>query len=130
MATKSDKVKKKTPAVEEPAPKKSAGKASSKSKKDEEDEEEEEEDIAPVKKGKAGAKKAKEEEEEEEEVAEDEWEKGEASDDWDPDFDEFDLPKSTPKKSAGKKSAKDTFNVLTFTENFLFGVAFCCFLIE
>ncbi len=46
-------------------------------------------------------------------------------------------PSSTPTISRplgritkGKKSDKDTFNVLTFTENFLFGVAFCCFLIE
>jgi hypothetical protein len=38
---------------------------------------------------------------------EDEWEKGEASDDWDPDFDEFDIPKSSPKKATGKKTAKD-----------------------
>ena len=60
MATKSDKVKKATPNVEEPASKKSAVKASSKSKKDEdEDDEEEEEETAPLKKGKAGSKKAR-----------------------------------------------------------------------
>ena len=37
----------------------------------------------------------------------DECEKGETSDDWDPDFDEFDIPKSTSKKATGKKTAKD-----------------------
>ena len=38
---------------------------------------------------------------------EDEWEKGEEGDDWDPDFDEFDVPKSAAKKSVGKKGGKD-----------------------
>ena len=37
---------------------------------------------------------------------EDEWEKADEDDNWDPDFDEFDVPKSEAKKSAGKKAAK------------------------
>ena len=46
-------------------------------------------------------KKSKEDEDEEE-VADD-WEKQEEEDNWDPDFEEFDLPKSKGKKSGTKK---------------------------
>ena len=38
---------------------------------------------------------------------EDEWEKGDEDDNWDPDFEEFDLPKSKGKKTPAKKSVKD-----------------------
>ena len=40
------------------------------------------------------------------EVADD-WEKPEEDDNWDPDFDEFDVPKSKGKKITGKKAAKE-----------------------
>ena len=37
----------------------------------------------------------------------DEWEKSEDDDSWDPDFEEFDLPKSGAKKTPGKKSSDE-----------------------
>jgi hypothetical protein len=37
----------------------------------------------------------------------DNWEQVEEDENWDPDFDEFDIPKSKTKKSGGKKSADD-----------------------
>jgi DNA-directed RNA polymerase subunit delta len=39
----------------------------------------------------------------------DEWEKPEEEEEWDPDFEEFDLPKSTVKKTGGKKGEEDDF---------------------
>ena len=42
----------------------------------------------------------------EEEV--DEWEKVEEEEEWDPDFDEFDIPKSKTKKSTGGNTSKKT----------------------
>ena len=41
---------------------------------------------------------------------EDEWEKSE-DDDYDPDFEEFDVPKSGAKKSSSKKSKDDDFEI-------------------
>jgi len=50
------------------------------------------------------AKKSKSADEEEDEPEqEDEWEKTDEEDSWDPDFDEFDVPKSRTAKSGGKK---------------------------
>ena len=40
----------------------------------------------------------------------DDWEKPEEEDNWDPDFDEFDIPKSKAKKS-GKKDDDDDFAI-------------------
>jgi|688.fasta_scaffold44030_3 DNA-directed RNA polymerase subunit delta len=64
----------------------------------------------------SAARKKKEEEEDDvvddspaadKETADDDWEEGEEGaeeeDEWDPDFDEFDIPKSTKKGSAGKE---------------------------
>ncbi|MEY4892239.1 MAG: hypothetical protein RIQ34_851 [Bacteroidota bacterium] len=54
------------------------------------------------------AKKSKSADEEEDEPEkEDEWEKTDEEDSWDPDFDEFDVPKSRTAKSAGKKEEED-----------------------
>ena len=36
-----------------------------------------------------------------------EWDKVEEEENWDPDFEEFDIPKSKAKKSGGKKGADD-----------------------
>jgi len=36
----------------------------------------------------------------------DEWEKVEEEEEWDPDFDEFDIPKSKTKKSTGGNTSK------------------------
>ena len=44
----------------------------------------------------------------------DDWEKPEEDDDWDPDFDEFDIPKSKGKKAPGagkKKEEEDDFKL-------------------
>jgi hypothetical protein len=57
------------------------------------------------------AKKAEDEDaadEEEVDEVEDDWEKGEDEEDsWDPDFEEFDLPKSKKSSGAGKKGADE-----------------------
>jgi nucleolin len=53
-------------------------------------------------------KKSRDDEDEEGEDEEvDDWEKPEEEDNWDPDFDEFDIPKSRAKKSGGKKDDDD-----------------------
>ncbi len=58
----------------------------------------------PVAKGKSAAKSKKEDDDDDdaEEVADD-WEKPAEDDDWDPDFDEFDVPKSTAQKAGEEK---------------------------
>ena len=73
----------------------------------------EEEDVKPVKKGKATSKKSKSEAEDEDdtEEVEDEWEKGDADDDYDPDFEEFDIPKSKVKSGPAKKGKEDDFEL-------------------
>ena len=51
----------------------------------------------------------------------DDWEKPEEEDSWDPDFEEFDLPKSKAKKSsgtAGKKSGKGDDDDLGMDDDF------------
>lgn len=70
---------------------------------------------------KAARKKAGEEEPDEDDdedvpaEEEDDWEKGEEgeeeADEWDPDFDEFDIPKSTKKAAGGKKDADEEEDV-------------------
>jgi hypothetical protein len=65
-------------------------------RKKKEDEEEDEEEVAPAA---------------DEEPADDDWEEGEEGaeeeDEWDPDFDEFDIPKSTKKGSGGKEEEEE-----------------------
>jgi len=53
----------------------------------------------------AKPKKSQQEDEEDDEVEQDDWEKQE-DDNWDPDFDEFDLPKSKGKRALPKKERK------------------------
>ena len=55
------------------------------------------------------AAKKKAEEEEEEEEGGDDWEasEGEEAEEWDPDFDEFDVPKSRTGKSDSKEEEED-----------------------
>jgi DNA-directed RNA polymerase subunit delta len=54
----------------------------------------------------------------------DEWEKPEEDDSWDPDFEEFDLPKSKTKKATGtggtggKKAGKGNEDDLSMEEDF------------
>jgi DNA-directed RNA polymerase subunit delta len=117
MASKSEK-EKKAPLKKAAAPKKAAAKKSaSKTEKKATDELDEEDMlVSPAGKGtsvKGSSKKqASNEDDDDDEVAdvEDDWEKPEEEDHWDPDFDEFDLPKSKTKKSSSgtAKSGKST----------------------
>ena len=117
MAAKSNKQTKPTNGKIDPPGEKSE-KPSPKSKKqmeddeDDEDLEDEELDLKPSKKpARASAKKAADEDDDDDLEADDEaddWEKGEVEEEeWDPDFDEFDIPKSTGKKIGGKKGADE-----------------------
>ncbi len=71
--------------------------------------------IAGVQAAKKKAEEDAGDEEEDDEVIDvpddeekDEWEEGEEEDDnWDPDFDEFDIPKSTKKGTAGKEDEEE-----------------------
>ena len=57
------------------------------------------------------SKKPKKSEEEEAPQESDDWEKTETEEDnWDPDFDEFDVPKSRTAKSGGKKDEEEDLN--------------------
>jgi DNA-directed RNA polymerase subunit delta len=89
-------------------------KASSRPAKNEDDDDDDELDgeETPKKGRKPSSKKSGEDEEEEEEDETDEvddWNKVEEEEEWDPDFNEFDIPKSKGKKSTGgaKKGASD-----------------------
>ena len=76
--------------------------------------------LTPV----AAKKKADEEEEEEEAEQGDDWEKSEEAEEWDPDFDEFDVPKSRSGKSENKEEEdlnfeeEEEFNDLFDEEGF------------
>ena len=127
MATKSDKEKKATGKIISDSNKTSAKKESSKPAKREEDDDDdlddESEETSPKQKsGKASvsSKKNKEEDDDDDDdVADDkqdDWEKGDEGEEWDPDFAEFDVPKSKGKKAAtpAKKGAveeEDDFKV-------------------
>lgn len=114
MTSKSDKEKKSAGKTGSPVGKATAKKDSPKPKKqveedddDELDDDEMETPAASKKAGKvaAASKKSKDDDDDDDVVDEpDEWEKPEEEENWDPDFDEFDVPKSKGKKSpAGKK---------------------------
>ena len=66
--------------------------------------EEEETEEKPSKSKKASKK---EDDDDDDVEVKDDWEKGEEADNWDPDFDEFDVPKSKEKKAGTKKPSKD-----------------------
>ena len=75
------------------------------------------EDVAPVKKGKSSAGKRKSDpdgdrdDDDEVDEVEDDWEKTE-EEDYDPDFEEFDIPKSKTKKAPLKKGkGEDDFEL-------------------
>lgn len=81
-----------------------AKKPSRKSDEDEISEDDLELDEKPLKKGKASAKNKKDEEEDVDDAddVKDDWEKSD-DDDYDPDFEEFDIPKSKIKSGPFKK---------------------------
>ncbi|HUR10613.1 MAG TPA: hypothetical protein VM012_04555 [Flavitalea sp.] len=115
MAAKSDKGN-----SGKPAPKSNGdipGKTTPKAKKVIEDDEDDIDDENGVdttgikKNAKVSDKKGKEDDEDDDDDVEvvDEWEKPEEEETWDPDFEEFDLPKSKTKKATGpvgKKTGK------------------------
>ncbi len=116
MATKPNNEKKTVAKKSAPGKKEDAKKApaSSDVDGDEEDDDLDEEATAakPVAKAKAGGKKKKADDDDDEEddveaEVEDEWEKPADDDNWDPDFEEFDVPKSKTKKAPGKKSGEE-----------------------
>ena len=123
MASKSDKEKKVTGKASPASDKSSVKQESSKAKKQDEDDDDDEigEDIAetPAKKkgAKVASKKSDEDDDEGDDASEavDEWEKVEEEENWDPDFDEFDVPKSKGKKAPGtpakKAEEEDEFKV-------------------
>ncbi|MBC7848983.1 MAG: hypothetical protein H7Y31_04575 [Chitinophagaceae bacterium] len=104
-------VKGKTENQSEPkTPKETPKKASPKSKKqmedDEDDEDIDEEETSTATKAAKPTSKKKGEEDDDDDAAVgedevDEWDKPEEEETWDPDFEEFDLPKSKVKKPAG-----------------------------
>src|SRR5579871_1201159 len=129
MASKSDKDKKNIKKSAPQSPKENSGKSTAKSKKQVDDDDEDEDDDLSVaktssKKTAAPSSKSKKEEDEEddfdgEEDEVDEWDKVE-EEEWDPDFDEFDVPKSKAKKgstSPAKKTGKGGDD-LEFDEDF------------
>jgi len=101
-------------------PKDTEKKPSAKPKKqvgedDDEDLEVEEELETTAKKGKAVASSKKKSEDDDDdddaEEAVDDWEKPEEEENWDPDFDEFDVPKSRGKKAAKKGEEEEEFKI-------------------
>jgi len=116
--------------TEPKAPKETPKKIISKPKKQMEDgelEDEDDDDTETVKStskksAAPAAKKGKDDDDDDDaDVDEvDDWEKPEEDDSWDPDFEEFDLPKSKAKKSgtAGKKAGKGDEDDLAMDEDF------------
>jgi hypothetical protein len=116
MAPKSDKEGKGSK-KSAPQPKETPEKPSPKAKKpddDDDDDDDVEDDDAPKASKKPASKAASkvkkdDDDDDEEDLAEDEvdeWEKVEEEEEWDPDFDEFDIPKSKTKKSTGGNTSK------------------------
>jgi len=87
-----------------------AEKPSPKSKKKIEDEDgDDDEDFEDEPKAKASSRKKEDDDDDDDDVeVEDDWEKVEEEENWDPDFDEFDIPKSKSKKGPAtpKKSGR------------------------
>lgn len=115
MAPKPGKEKKSPGIPSDSSEKESAKKASSKPPKKEDvddDDDFEDDDVKVSSSKKAGkvttAKKGKEDDEDEDvgEDTVDDWDKVEEEEEWDPDFEEFDVPKSKGKKSSGVAAKK------------------------
>jgi hypothetical protein len=121
MATKPDKEKKSPGKTGSASAKEPVKKNSPKPKKsleeDDIDEPDDDEETVSVSKkaGKPGASSKPKKEDDDEDGGEDEgpdeWEKPVEEDEWDPDFEEFDVPKSKIKKAdtGGKKAVDDDF---------------------
>jgi hypothetical protein len=121
MPTKPDKEKKSPGKTDSASAKESAKKNSPKPKKqlEEDDEDDLDDEIEATPASKKGGKpvassKTKKDDDDDDDAGEDapdEWEKPEEEAEWDPDFEEFDVPKSKIKKTGtpGKKAADDDF---------------------
>lgn len=84
---------------------------------DDDDDADPDEEVVKPKKAAKGKKSSDDDEEEEEVEIADEWEKSE-EDNWDPDFDEFDVPASKTKKAGPGKKAKDEDDALRPDDDF------------
>lgn len=93
-----------------------AAKTSAKSKKQDEEENIGFEDSEET--TKAGKRPVKESAEDDLDDIDDSLSKGDEEDNWDPDFDEFDLPKSSKKVLPAKKSVKDNDDEFKVDEEF------------
>ncbi|MFI5132893.1 MAG: hypothetical protein ACHQEB_01090 [Chitinophagales bacterium] len=116
MTSKPDKEKKSAGKTNTPSGKDAEKKISAKSKKQEEeddDDPEEEDEIEVTPSSKKGAKavspskkgKADNDDDDEADDVVDDWDKVEEEEEWDPDFEEFDLPKSKGKKGGATPGA-------------------------
>lgn len=112
MSTKPTKIKNST-SGNKSIPENGTPKKSAKPVKAEEDDDLDDElelDSPKIKspKGKSASAKSKADDDDDVDEADDvadDWEKVEEEEEWDPDFEEFDLPKSKGKKTPGKKAA-------------------------
>ena len=105
MAVKKDAgTKTETKAAATPAKDTAKTKKAASQKDDDDDAEDEEEELKPKRAAKGKTKSANDNDDDDDgPEPEDEWEKTE-DENWDPDFDEFDIPASKTKKAGGKKS--------------------------
>mgnify|MGYP000934968030 CR=1 FL=1 len=93
---------------------KAAKSAPKSKKKEEEDDDFDQDDELPAKK----SGRSSDDDDDADVDVEDDWEKAEDDDSWDPDFQEFDIPKSKSSKSGGKKAALEQSKFQIFTHLF------------
>lgn len=107
---------KKSLTTDKPAARKAPAKPTSKKKEEEDPDEDDESPKAKAVAGRAAstakARTAPDDEDADDDDPVDDWEKPEEEDNWDPDFEEFDVPKSkSTRKTAGKKGDDDDFAI-------------------
>lgn len=130
MAAKSEKNTggKSTPKPSKETPKKTSSKSKKELEDNDEDDEDLDDDTVSPKSGvknaaKTSGKKGKGEDDDDDDDADDvdvvdDWDKPEEEEEWDPDFEEFDLPKSKVKKTGGVKKGKGDDDELGIDEEF------------
>ena len=129
MAAKSEKNTggKSNPKPSKETPKKTSSKSKKELEENDEDDEELDDDTVSPKGGlknsaKTSGKKGKDEDDEDDDADDvevvDDWDKPEEEEEWDPDFEEFDLPKSKVKKTGGVKKGKGDDDELGIDEEF------------
>ena len=80
--------------------------ASTKKKQQDEDLDDDELDEKPLKKS-----STKSEDDDDDDIEDDDWDKNEEEDAWDPDFEEFDLPKSKKGKASKGADTEEDFKI-------------------